>query len=894
VRHPFSRERREPPHDAAPAEAAAVPAADPTQAARDPSADQTATTLIELTERLMAEVSVRERAERRQAARYEAERALNEGVTTVDMARRVITELCRLLDWDGGSFWWHDEATLVCVDGVARKPADRPIFWRLAGTRIESNQGLPGRVWTSGRADWHHGPLDDEALAGLHGPCATSCAFCIPVDGTNAGVILLVSRAPLILDEALLGDFDEIGQALGRAVERRTASEHLRIATSRLSTLVANLSGAILLEDESRRIVLVNRPYVDLFAIDAPPEKLVGEDGSLLVELSAHQLADPDEFARGVDEVLGRREPDLARTMVLADGRVLERDFLPVVENDRRLGYLWHYRDVTARVRYEGELRDARERAEAGTRAKSAFLATMSHEIRTPLNAVVNMTELLLDSPLNDDQARLARAAGRAGRALAEIVNDVLDFSKIEAGQLSLESIPFDLVELLHDIADAYTPIAAQRGLALETDLADGLPWRLSGDPLRIRQVITNLVGNALKFTRQGSITLGLREADRGPGWFRFWVRDTGIGISDEARSRLFRAFSQADSSTTREFGGTGLGLAISRELVERMGGQIEVDSEPGQGSEFWFEVPFEILEQTAPEPATTEASGQDGSRGGARPRILVAEDNELNRDVIAALLRRYDAEVVAVPDGRAAVDRLAVESFDLVLMDCQMPVLDGLSAAREVRLREAGGPRVPIVALTADARIEARRACEAAGMDDYLAKPIERTEMDRVFARWLQVAPLPASARRPAGTSPGAPTRLSRASAGRAPGPSVIPSSVLDIATFRTMEEVVGVGRFAQVLLDNLDRLCERAETALATLAGTDLLRELAAVGHAVTGVAAQAGARELEALGREIERIGRSEDASDLDGRAGRLAPAVERLRLVLAAEASHRHAA
>jgi len=690
--------------------------------------------------------------------------------------------------------------------------------------------------------------------------------FRIPTKGGEVKWVEANQRIAYDASGVVLG----VSGTLNDITERKHTEIVLRMATSRLRALIENMQAGILVETEGRKIALLNETFCWMFQVPVPAHVLVESETLDLLEACLPLLESPDSFLARADEVAAARKPVLGEELQLKDGRILSRDFVPILVGEDYLGHLWQYHDITERRRAELKLEEAaRELAVARDRAlelsglKSEFLANMSHEIRTPMNGIIGMTGLLLETPMEAEQRQYAETVRSCGESLLTLINDILDFSKIEAGKLQLEFLDFDLLTVLEDVTAVLGVKAQAKGVELGIFVDPATPLAVAGDPTRFRQILTNLMDNALKFTHEGAVEVRVRPQvqEAGQVLLKVEVRDSGIGMRPDVVDRLFSSFFQGDSSTTRKYGGTGLGLTISKRLTELMGGGIGVESVQGEGSTFWFTLRLKVRDHQAPlrplsgeallvglppaaarlileqlrawgldpqtppdgvdlaawlravrrpgalllagpdaldaalsggegctvalasplyQPELREAAGRQGVKAfltlPARPshlrallesgstvtglparavaagtpaapvdvRVLLAEDNLINQKVALTMLRRFGIQADVAATGGEALDALVGVSYDLVLMDCQMPEMDGFEATRRIRERERGTRRLPVVAMTANAMVGDRERCLEAGMDDHIPKPVRVADLHRALARWLPAGSVP------------------------------------------------------------------------------------------------------------------------------------------------------
>jgi PAS domain S-box-containing protein len=590
---------------------------------------------------------------------------------------------------------------------------------------LPSGVGLAGSVWKSSQPIWRNRLVADDKMfiregGAVEANLRTAVAVPVFVAGVLNGALVLFSTDAREPDGAVTDTLMAIGAQVGGAIGRRRADAVLRAAEDRYRQLFDASSDMMWEVDLGGRWKFVNAASRRIYGI--APGDLIGKLFSDRAD-GDHTQADAAMFARlSHGEVI--TEYETGHCDATGAAKAISTSAAPIRDGSGQIvGFHGILRDVGDRAAARDALRAARDTAEQAAAAKSAFLANMSHEIRTPMNGVLGFVELLLDSNLDEEQRRAVELIATSGRGLLEVINEILDYSKIEANQLEIETTEVDL----HALVTSTVKIAAagidSRRVAIVTDIGPDVPGHIVGDPTRLRQVLTNLISNAVKFTHAGEIVVSVEHvaSESNVARLRFVVRDTGIGMSAETAAAIFEPFRQADSSTTRRYGGTGLGLTISRRLVELMGGTLEVSSEVGVGSRFSFELTVPVATEPAAVPA---AHARKTIQLVSRPlRILVAEDNRINQAVARANLGRRGHSVDVVADGRAAVEAVMGTDYDVVLMDVQMPELDGLEATREIRARRPL-PRPRIIALTANALAGERERCLAAGMDGYLSKP--------------------------------------------------------------------------------------------------------------------------------------------------------------------------
>ncbi len=731
--------------------------------------------------------------------------------------------------------------TIMCIDGEGRYLYSNPAWSRTYGYTPEELRDVPVLD--------HVAPEDREYAASILQRLLA---------GQNLQGIqlhLLTKDGRKLFVEGNASHSVENGKSVVRGMfrdvtERRNAEE----AMQRLMTLQRAI-----LDSANCSIVSTDQNGL-IWTFNSTAERWLGYSSDEVVgKARSVSLHDPDEVAARAEELsaeLGRPITHGVETFVAkaCGGHADERDWTYVRKDGSRFpvrlsvtalrdskdeifGFVGVARDITRDKQVREAMLQAKEAAEQANQTKSRFLANISHEIRTPLNGILGINAMLLDTPLNNEQRRLIETMRESGELLLGIINDVLDFSKVEAGIIELDHSGFNLPEILNEQYRLHSIRANARGLTLEVKIAPEVPPHLKGDPVRLRQILSNLISTAIKFSDQGKVQVAVTCEDNtgnGIARLRFTIKDQGIGIAPEAQERVFEAFQQADGSMTRRYGGTGLGLSICKQLVTLMGGEIGVDSIPGEGSTFWFTVPFAISTQPVESKAMDTA---ESARLQLAPglRVLVAEDSSVNQLVILHELRRLGCTVESVRNGREAVEFFATSPFDLVLMDCQMPEMDGYEAATRMRELEGDGKHVPIIAITANALSGERERCIAAGMTDYVSKPFTREKL------WAAVS--------------------SAISQNGVPCPMKEPAiDEAELAALRSEGEDAGVDLLAQ-LAEAFSLESEEALKILEAAVAEGNTETMSRAAHKLKGSAGNFGARRLQSLCLELEQLARAQ---------------------------------
>jgi PAS domain S-box-containing protein len=664
----------------------------------------------------------------------------------------------------------------------------------------------------------------------------------------------------------LVGPTGKVLGCLGQVrniTEQKQADHQLRATTSRLTTLIQNLQAGILVEDEHRRILLANETFCQVFRLPLSPEALRGPDCENLLSQAASLFRDPPAMIQRIRQVLKHRQPVIGEEIELADGRILERDYIPIFIDDDYQGHLWQYCDITQRKQVQQQLEAAMQSAEEANRAKSNFVATMSHEIRTPLNAIIGLTDLLRLTQLDDEQQDFVDTIHNSGSMLLSLINDILDFSKIEAEKLELEHRAFNLRRCVQDVVNLITPLAQEKGLVVRSHIAADVPTRVVGDVTRLRQVLLNLVNNGVKFTHRGSVIVEVSlKQSFAPlahtAELHFAVKDTGIGIPDESRDALFKAFSQLDASVARRYGGSGLGLAICKNLVEAMGGQIGVDTQLSVGTTFHFTIQVPVLPEEVPcslehsevDNGIANLLADDGDVSQVLApqlplKILVVDDLAVNQKVVLKMLQWLGYEPDCAASGTTALDLIQQQAYDLVLMDIQMPGMDGYQTTEAIRQLPQVNPEHPwIVAMTAHSNLDVQQRCQQVGLNDFLSKPITLASLTERLMRYGQSQNL-----------------KPRTQGSSAPSPNLLCNDstppLLDQEMIGAIRDMAGDAA-DQLLLELIDNYREDASRCLGQLRQAifdrngDQIRHQA---HAIRSMSLNLGALSLAALCQDLE---------------------------------------
>lgn len=733
---------------------------------------------------------------------------------------------------------------IVVVDESGNLTYATPSAEQLSGASIDSAIG-------SSVLDWVHED-DRDVVAQSFINTASTPGTAVPLQlrlrRADGGVRFVEVVASNMLDDPAVHG---IVMNVRDLTDTKQAASALEITETRFRHLIENISDTITLVDAQGKVVLSTGKLVSILGFPTD----FWDDRSLFDLLHPDDVAPMHENMLAILAEPGKEMAGEARVRD-AEGNwaVVEVNAVNLIDDPSVQGIVLTTRNITARKQTEADLAEARDQAVRALRMRTEFIASVSHELRTPIHGVLGLAELLVTADLDEEARGLARSISRATESLRMVLDDILDFSKIEVGRLEINHEPVRLREVAQDLEDLFRAQATAKGIRFVTRKSSDLPEWVMCDGLRVRQVLNNLVGNAIKFTFEGEVTAtATREvdADGGTDRVRVEVSDTGIGIDFDKHDRLFEPFSQAHQST-REYGGTGLGLSIARRLVELMGGELDFASTPGQGSTFWFTIPLVEVDDAALADAAQSLGAAESAVRSAR--VMVVEDNPINQLLVLRQLERLGYEAEVFETGLAALDAFPTSAYDVVLMDWQLPGIDGLETTRRLRMWEQEHKRrsTPIVAMTASALPGDRARCLDAGMDDFIAKPVSMATLGRVVQRWSIKArddarEIADAAALGDGTGP--------AGDGHGAGPV----SALDVAALdRLVEELADPMLVVTVARTYLRELPARVAGIAAAIAADDRTA-LAAAAHTLKSTSAAVGAVNLSELCLQLEQTAR-----------------------------------
>lgn len=506
--------------------------------------------------------------------------------------------------------------------------------------------------------------------------------------------------------------------------ELKISEDELKFSNNRFSVLIQNMQSGILLESAERKVILTNKIFCEFFLIPALPEQLIGYDCMKAARDSKTLFTNSDDFINRIDEILTEKKLVLNEELKMMDGTFLERDFVPIFSENQYHGHLWIYRNITDRKKNELELINATEQAILAKKIKEKFLANMSHELRNPINIITGVTGLIFDTDLSEKQNEYLGIIKTASENLLALVNDILDFEKIQAKKIKFHNVPFDLRKCINEVYLSMKFIAANKNISLTVAIDDFLPTHyVSGDSLRLKQILFNLINNAIKFTERGTVKLSvsLVETSGKQKRIKFDVQDTGIGISKEDLKTIFDRYIQIINPLHNLPKGSGLGLTIVKNLVELQNGAIEVKSIINEGSTFSVTIPYQIIEHSNTKQTEIKIESFDLSG----KNILIVEDDKINQMIITKILEKYGATSETADNGKIALEKLNSKRFHIILLDIQMPIMDGYTTAEQIRKsKKENHSTIPIIAITANILSGEKEKCMEAGMNDYLSKP--------------------------------------------------------------------------------------------------------------------------------------------------------------------------